>query len=390
MSNMKNTDSRHKRSEIRQRWASAGRLVVKVGSNTLTGGGGKLDQDYIQTLAGFICSLRRRGCDVLLVTSGAIRVGQELMRMEDRPVTIPAKQAAAAVGQSELMHIYAQAFGKYDQTVAQILLTRGDMADRRRYLNTRNALTSLFAAGVLPIANENDTVAVEEIRFGDNDTLAALLAGLCQADLLLNLSDVDGMYTADPRRDPQARRIEVVEKLTPEIEKAAAGAGSKAGTGGMTTKLAAARICMNSGIAMVIAAGRDLDKLASLPEEDVFPGTVFLPRRSTLTGRKRWLAFSRHPKGRLEINDGAVKALAVGGGSLLPVGITSVNGEFVAGDLVGIIDSQGREVARGLSNYSSGEARIIAGRHCNEIEPLLGHDSYDEIVHRDNMVITGG
>lgn len=387
---MKNKDNKDKRAEIRRRWTNARRLVIKVGSNTLTGGGGKLDQDYIHALAGFICGLRRRGSDVLLVTSGAVRVGQELMGMEDKPSTIPDKQAAAAVGQSELMNIYAQAFGRYGQTVAQILLTRGDMADRRRYLNARNALTSLFAAGVLPIANENDTVAVEEIRFGDNDTLAALLAGLCQADLLLNLSDVDGMHTADPRHDSKARRIEVVERLTPEIERAATGAGSTAGTGGMTTKLAAARICMNSGIVMVIAAGRELDRLASFAKEESFPGTVFLPRRSTLTGRKRWLAFSRYPKGKLEINDGAVKALTIGGGSLLPVGMVGVNGEFAAGDLVGIIDAQGREVARGLSNYSSSEARVIAGRHGDEIEKLLGHASYDEIVHRDNMVITGG
>jgi glutamate 5-kinase len=390
MLNMKNKDNKDKRSEIRQRWINAKRLVIKVGSNTLTGGGGKLDQDYIHALAGFICDLRRRGSDVLLVTSGAVRVGQELMGMEDKPSTIPDKQAAAAVGQSELMNIYAQAFGRYGQIVAQILLTRGDMADRRRYLNARNALTSLFAAGVLPIANENDTVAIEEIRFGDNDTLAALLAGLCQADLLLNLSDVDGMYTADPRHDFGARRIEVVERLTPEIERAAAGAGSIAGTGGMATKLAAARICMNSGIVMVIAAGRELGRLISFSKEESFPGTVFLPRRSTLTGRKGWLAFSRHPKGRLEINDGAVKALTTNGGSLLPVGMVGVNGEFAAGDLVGIIDIQGREVARGLSNYSSSEARIIAGRHGDEIEKLLGHASYDEIVHRDNMVITGG
>jgi glutamate 5-kinase len=361
------------------------RLVVKVGTSTVTHPTGKLNLGGLEQVVRQVADAANAGCEVALVSSGAVGAGLGRLGWTRRPATIPEKQAVAAVGQSLLMQLYEKLFAEYGLTIAQVLLTREDVADRRRYLNARTTLLTLLAYGVVPIINENDTVAVEELHFGDNDTLSALVASLISADLLVILSDIDGLFTADPRKDPAATLVPRVEEVTPEVEALAGGAGTARGTGGMQTKLAAAKIAQNSGVNLVIAnATRPAVLADALAERPV--GTWF-PARGRLGSRKQWIAFNVPPTGRLVVDAGARRALAERGKSLLPSGVLSVEGEFEAGDAVAILDPEGGEFARGLTNYSAADLRRLLGLRTPEIAEVLGERLYEEAVHRDNLVL---
>ncbi|HZV82775.1 MAG TPA: glutamate 5-kinase [Geobacteraceae bacterium] len=370
---------RHTLKEIR-------RVVIKIGSQVLTSGDQDLDTSFVTDLAAQVATARKNGLEVLLVTSGAIAAGRGALGLTTRPKTIPQKQAAAAVGQSRLMRAYEDAFASHGINVAQLLLTRGDLADRTRYLNARATLETLLECGVVPIINENDTVAVEEIKFGDNDSLSALATNLVDANLLVILTDIDGLYDADPRKNPEAQLITVVKTVTKELERGAGGTGSTVGTGGMATKLAAAKKAGKSGAATVIANGT-VDGIVSrvLAGEDV--GTLILPAATSLTSRKHWIAFTLRPQGRVTVDAGASTVLRQEGKSLLPSGIVSVEGNFVRGACVRVCDPEGSEFARGITDYASDEINLILGRRSSEIEEILGFRYGDEIIHRDNMVL---
>lgn len=362
------------------------RIVVKVGSSSLTHDTGKLNLAQLERLVRQLADLHHQDLEVVLVSSGAVGAGMGKLGMKKRPKTIPEKQAAAAVGQGILLHMYEKMFAEYGQTVAQVLLTRQDVEDRGRFLNARNALLTLLRYGVIPIINENDTVAVDEIRIGDNDTLSAMVASLVEADLLLLLTDIDGLYTNNPKTDPDATLLSLVEEITPEIEKLAGGAGSELGTGGMTTKLAAGRIATNSGVGMIIASS----KRPNVVQEAVAGlevGTFFCPGGHRLDCRKRWLAFGSPVQGRIHVDDGAEGAISTKGKSLLCSGIVSVEGDFVEGNAVSIVNSQGLEFAKGIVNYPSGEIDKIRGAQSKDIKRILGHKDYDEVIHRDNLVL---
>ena len=361
------------------------RVVVKVGSGLVADAGTGPDPARIGRLAADLAAIAARPLEVALVSSGAIASGTARLGLKERPRSIPEKQAAAAAGQVALMWHYEQAFAAHGRRVAQILLTQEDISHRARYLNARNTLLTLLGYGVLPIINENDTVAVEEIKVGDNDNLAALVAYLVEADLLVLLSDTDGLYTGDPHRAPTARRIELVETITPEMERLA-GAQGPLGTGGMVTKLRAAQKAMAAGIPMVIADGRRAGVLeAILGGEPV--GTYFKPRDDRLTARKRWIAFATPTVGSLEVDAGARRALVERGKSLLPSGVVKVEGEFSAGDAVSVRDAEGREFARGIVNYEAREVARIMGAKTGDIERILGYRVVDEVIHRDDLVI---
>jgi len=339
----------------------------------------------MERLAREITDLNNRGMEVVLVTSGAIGAGVSRLGLSKRPTTLPAQQAVAAVGQGLLMQVYEKLFSEYGQVVAQVLLTREDLNSRERYLNSRHTLLELLRYRVVPIVNENDTVAVDEIRFGDNDTLSALVAALMGADLLLVLSDVDGVYTSDPRMNPDARLLDIVTSID-DVAQAAGGAGSTRGTGGMVTKFQAAKIASRSGIPMIIAQGSQEGVIhAAVDGESV--GTLFLPEADRLNSRKQWLAFYHQPQGRVYIDGGAKTALLESGKSLLPIGITEVAGSFAAGDLIAVLDQEEREIGRGLSNYTSVEVGQIKGHRSDAIVQILGHKDYDEVIHRDNLVL---
>jgi glutamate 5-kinase len=372
--------------DARRALTHARRLVVKVGSGLVTAPGLGPDPDRIERLAGDIAAARRDEREVALVSSGAIATGMARLALAERPRSIPEKQAAAAVGQSALMWQYEIAFKRHGLAVGQVLLTAQDIGDRTRYLNARNTLLALLGFGVVPIVNENDTVAVEEIKVGDNDNLSALVASLVEADLLVLLTDVDGLYTADPARDPGAAKLDLVETLTDEILTMAGAHEDGVSVGGMATKLQAAQKAAASGVPMVIASGREPGVLGRiLAGEPV--GTCFLPRADRLGARKRWIAFAVPPQGRLAVDAGAARALTRQGRSLLPSGVTGVEGEFEAGDVVAVVDGDGREFARGLVNFEAGELRRIRGAKTQEIETRLGYKSVDEVIHRDNLVI---
>ena len=345
-----------------------------------------MDPDRIDALAAEIARVRE-GREVVLVTSGAITTGVARLTLARRPRSIPEKQAAAAVGQSALMWHYEAAFKRHGIPVGQVLLTAQDIGDRTRYLNARNTLLALLRFDVLPIVNENDTVAVEEIKVGDNDNLSALVASLIDADLLVLLTDVDGLYTANPARDAGARKLDTVLAVTEEIERLAWARDSEVGVGGMVTKLQAAQKAAAAGIPMIIGSGREEGVLArALAGETV--GTYFAPRADRLTARKRWIAFAVSPQGRLAVDAGALSALTQQGKSLLPSGLVGVEGEFAAGDVVAVIDESGRrEFARGLVNFDADELRRIRGAKTREIEGRLGYKAVDEVIHRDNLVI---
>ncbi len=361
------------------------RLVVKVGSGLVAEAGLGPDQARIGRLACELSAIAARPLEIALVSSGAIASGTARLGLRERPRSIPEKQAAAAIGQVALMWHYEQAFAAHGRRVAQILLTQEDISHRARFLNARNTLLTLLGHGVLPVVNENDTVAVEEIKVGDNDNLAALVAYLVEADLLVLLTDTDGLYTGDPRRDPAARRIETVEAIAPEMERRA-GAEGVLGTGGMVTKLQAAQKAMAAGIPMVIADGRKPGVLDAVLRGDPV-GTYFAPRGDRLAARKRWIAFAIPPQGALAVDAGARRALVQGGKSLLPSGVVKVEGEFAAGDAVAVRDAAGQEFARGIVNYDAREVALLRGARTADIERILGYRVGDEVIHRDNLVI---
>ena len=363
------------------------RIVIKVGSSTITYGNGKRNFSRIDRLAREIADLANQGKEIILVSSGAVAVGVDRLGLAAKPKTIPGKQAAAAVGQGVLMHTYEKIFAEYGQIVAQVLLTRVDSVDRHRYTNSRNTFLALLEHKVIPIVNENDVVAIDELKIGDNDILSALVAGIVDADLLIILSDIDGLYTANPQNDPNAKLVPEVTDITPEIEASAGDAGSKVGTGGMFTKIQAAKMATSSGINMVIASGEEKDAISRILEGEEI-GTLFVSRENRLQFRKRWLAFGARIAGKIVVDDGCAKAVRKAGGcSILPAGITDVEGEFEAGNTISVVNKNGHELARGLANYSSEELDMIKGAKTSEIENILGHKHFDEVIHRDDLVI---
>jgi len=362
-------------------------IVVKLGTSSLTSGTSKISPPFLVELARQVTQLHSDGHQVILVSSGAIAAGREKLGFPQLPKDLPAKQMLSAIGQPRLMAIYEQVFGLYGLTLAQVLLTRTDLADRRRYLNARNTLTALLSHGAIPIINENDTVATEEIRVGDNDNLSALVANVVEADLLILLTDQLGLFTADPRNNPDAKLVEEIStpEIPQEIWEAASGSGTKLGTGGMVTKLQAADLARRSGTTVVIAQGTEPNILPrSANKERV--GTRFSPVISALESRKRFILAGRLAPGQITVNKGAADAVDRGG-SLLPIGITQVSGEFDRGDTVRVLDESGRELARGISNYSSADLARLRGRHSDEIESLLGYDYGDEVIHRNDLVL---
>ena len=368
------------------RLANAKRLVVKVGSALVTNNGTGLDLNAIGDWARQIATLRAQGREIILVSSGAVACGVQRLGWGRRPKTVHEKQAAAAVGQAGLVEAYEAAFGKHGLRTAQILLTHDDLADRKRYLNARSTLTTLLELGVVPIINENDTVITDEIKFGDNDTLGALVANLIEADALIILTDQKGLYTADPRKDPNATLIQEAAAGDESLEAMAGGAGSQVGTGGMITKVIAAKRAARSGAHTAIASGREIDPIIRLAAGEPV-GTLLISQTQPLAARKQWLADHLQLAGRLVLDAGATEALRQGK-SLLPIGVVSVEGEFERGAAVACIAPNGQEVARGLSNYGSGEARLIARKTTADIENILGYVDEPEIIHRDNLILS--
>ncbi|MEO0435511.1 MAG: glutamate 5-kinase [Pseudomonadota bacterium] len=359
--------------------------VVKVGSALLTENGKSINDDLIDALAEELCYLRARDCRVLLVTSGAVAAGLLRLNESERPTQVHELQAAAAIGQSVLMRRYEEAFARRQLLTAQILLGHDDIAARDRYLNARGALQTLLARGVVPIINENDTVATDEIRFGDNDTLAALVANLVDADVLVLLTDQSGLYDADPRSNAQASLLTRIEATHPSLDKVA-GAGGALGRGGMVTKVRAARLAARSGTETLILSGLESRPLQRLVEGEEL-GTWLESHREPQAARRQWLAGLVTYQGVLELDAGAVTVIRESGKSLLPVGVTAVQGNFARGDIVLCKDPDGLEVARGLVNYSSDESRRILRKSSQEIASALGYKGEDELIHRDNMVI---
>ncbi|MFA5535843.1 MAG: glutamate 5-kinase [Bacillota bacterium] len=362
------------------------RIVVKVGTSTLTHPTGKLDLRQMEKLVRELANLANQGKEIILVSSGSVGAGMGRLGFGKRPRNLREKQAIAAVGQGILLHMYEKIFAEYGLIVAQILLTRDDFADRRRYLNISHTFSQLLEYGVLPIVNENDTTAVDELKFGDNDRLAALVAGAIDADLLVLLTDIKGLYDAHPKLHPDAKMISLIEEITPQVEALAGGAGSDLGTGGMNTKIQAAKICTNYGVPMVIADGTEKEVLHQILDGKQV-GTLFLPREEKLCGRKKWLAYGSPPVGKIKIDEGAANALVKEGKSLLPIGIINITGSFEAGATVSVVDSREVEIARGIANYNAIELDKIKGKKTKEIESILGHKDYDEAIQRDNLVL---
>ncbi len=360
------------------------RIVVKVGSSTISEGA-HLNEAALDGLVHDLALVKQDSVEVILVTSGAIAAGWPQLGLKQRPNTLPHLQAAAAVGQIRLMAAYKDRFSNYGQRAASMLLTRDDFSNRERYTRMNDTMRALLHFGVIPIINENDTVAVDEIKVGDNDTLSAYVTNLAQAQLLVILSDQAGFYTADPRHDPNSELIHTVTTISEEIWQAAGTAGTTSGTGGMVTKLRAAEIVTSSGEMMVMAHGREPLVVTRLLKGELL-GTLFLPQ-SRISGRKRWIAYSRPPKGRLIVDNGARDALVRGGKSLLPAGIRRVEGNFDYSDTVSCLTEDGVEFARGLANYNAVDAAKLAGKHTKDIENILGYRDYDEIIHRDNLVL---
>ncbi len=364
----------------------AHRAVVKVGSSLVTNEGRGLDADAISRWARQIAGLRAAGKQIVVVSSGAVAEGMQRLGWVRRPQQIHELQAAAAVGQMGLAQAYETQFRALGLHSAQVLLTHADLADRARYLNARSTLFTLLNLGVVPVINENDTVVTDEIKFGDNDTLAALVTNLVEADVLVILTDQTGLYSADPRRDAQANLVTSAIAGAPELEAMAGGAGSAIARGGMLTKVLAAKRAARSGAHTLIASGREPDVLLRLAAGEAI-GSELTASMPVLTARKQWLADHLLVKGRVVVDDGAATALASGGRSLLPIGVMEVIGEFRRGDVVGCVSRQGREIARGLINYSSADARQIVRKPTGEIEAILGFIEEPELIHRDNLVL---
>ena len=369
----------------RERLQNAKRIVVKVGSSTLTYPTGMLNLARIERLVRELADLANKGKEVILVSSGAVAAGMAQLHIDERPKSVPEKQALAAVGQGILLHIYEKFFAEYGKVVGQVLLTRENSLRHGQYINSRNALLAMLNKGIIPIINENDAVAVEELKIGDNDTLSATVATLVDADVLIILSDVDGVYSANPQKDKNAKLLSQIEQITPEIEQLAGGSGSRFGTGGMYTKILAAKIAVSSGVMMVIASGSKngvLARIMSGAEE----GTFFVGKEFHLRARKSWLAFGRNIKGVIMVDEGCEKALQ-GGSSLLPAGIISSEGDFLKGETVRVLSAEGREIARGIAEYDAEVLKKISGWQTEEIKKNIDANSSEEAIHRDNMVL---
>lgn len=371
----------------REALKKAKRIVIKVGTSTITYANGKRNFSQIDRLAREISDLQNQGKEMILVTSGAVAVGVDRMGLPGKPKTIPGKQAAAAVGQGVLMHTYEKFFADYGQIVAQVLITKTEAIDRHRYTNTRNTFMELMRQRVIPIVNENDVVALDELKIGDNDNMSALVAGIVDADLVIILSDVDGLYTANPQTHPDAVIVPEVAEITSEIEASAGGIGSARGTGGMATKIQAAKAATSSGIHLVIASGTEKNAITRVLQGEEL-GTLFVSRENRLQFRKRWLAFGAKIAGSIVVDEGCAKAIRKAGGcSILPAGVFAVQGDFLPGSTVSVIDKDAHELARGLVHYSSAELEQIKGCNSGEIANILGHKNFDEVIHRDDLVI---
>jgi len=362
------------------------RIVVKVGSSLVTNQGAGLDAGAIASWAKQIAALRENGSEVVLVSSGAIAEGMQRLGWKQRPSAVHELQAAAAVGQMGLVQVYESCFREHGLHAAQVLLTHADLADRERYLNARSTLRTLLNLGVIPIINENDTVVTDEIKFGDNDTLGALVANLIEADALIILTDQSGLYSADPRKDASAKLLDVAQAGDPQLESMAGGAGSHIGRGGMITKVLAAKRAARSGAHTAIASGHERDVLPRLLRGENI-GTLLVAPQMTLAARKQWLADHLQVSGKIKLDGGAVRALRSEGKSLLPIGVTEVSGEFERGAVVAILDADSNDIARGLANYNAAEARRIARHASSEMESILGYGGELELIHRDNLVL---
>lgn len=359
--------------------------VVKLGSGVLTIDNG-LNTDVISAITEQVSELIDSGIQVIMVSSGAVASGMKKMGRDAKPASTPAKQATAAIGQAGLILEYEKAFSRFQKKTAQILLTHNDLVNKKRHLNARNTLTTLLDWKVIPIINENDTVATDELKFGDNDNLSAMIALLLNADVLINLTDIDGLYDRDPRNNPEARFMPVIETIGKSLEKVASSIPGAVGTGGMLSKIKAARKATAAGIPMFIASGKEPDILRNLFSGNE-KGTFFVPKNGRMESKKRWLAFNARPEGALTLDQGAVKAILKNGKSLLPSGIVEVNGDFRIGDAVSCQDVDGNLLATGLTNYSASDIRKIRGKKSGEIETILGSKNDDEVIHRNNMAI---
>jgi glutamate 5-kinase len=366
--------------------SNVNRVIIKIGSSMLTDSNGSLSESVFEKLALEISKIRDKNIEVIVVSSGAIASGMKKLGIVKRPKEISMKQAIAAAGQSTLIWHYERAFSVFNQNVAQILLTLDGLSDRKRYLNARKTLITLLAMGIIPIVNENDTVAIEEIMLGDNDNLAAHITSLIEADLLIMLTDIEGLYSKDPRKNKDAELISLIERIGEEIENTAGDTLGRATIGGMRTKIEAAKMAAAFGVPTIIANGKNGSTL-----EDIFEGkevgTLFLPSERILSGRKHWIAFTLKSAGEIVIDDGAKKAISSSGKSLLPSGIKEVHGNFGVGESVTCIDENGTEVARGLTSYSAGDIRKIMGSKTSEVEGILGYKYSDEVIHRDDLAV---
>ncbi|MES9863343.1 MAG: glutamate 5-kinase [Candidatus Thiodiazotropha sp. LLP2] len=370
----------------REKITSSRRWVIKIGSALLTADGKGLSHDLLSAWVEQMSALRHAGNEVVLVSSGAVAEGMSRMGWRARPHNLNELQAAAAIGQMGLVHAWEAGFQKYDLHTAQILLTRDDLENRSRYLNGRSTLRTLLELGVIPVVNENDTVTTDELRFGDNDTLAALVANLIEADLLVLLTDQEGLFDADPRFNPDASMIKMTRVDNPQLDAVAGGSASGLGLGGMVTKVRAARLAARSGTGTIIASGRTQHVLDAISRgEEV--GTLLVPVQERQAARKRWLAGQLQPRGSLTLDDGAVRVLREQGSSLLAVGVSDVQGDFARGEVVVCLDHAGNEVARGLVNYDAQETMRLKGKPSNRFEEILGYVDEDELIHRDNLVI---
>jgi glutamate 5-kinase len=364
---------------------SVRRIVLKLGSSVVTNDEG-LDRAVMDEIVDDVCRYKKQGKEFIMVSSGAIAAGAQRLNFREGARTIPQKQAAASVGQTRLMAAYEEAFGRHGVTVGQMLLTRDDLTHRSRYLNARNTLMTLLSLGAVPIINENDTVVVQEIRFGDNDNLSALVATLADADLLFVLSDIEGFMDCDPRTSADACLIPLIEEITPELRNLASDVPSRVGRGGMASKLQAAEVVRVAGIPMIIAGGKIPGIVTRILEAELC-GTFILPAKEKISARKHWIRYNLAPEGELEVDEGAAHAITHNGKSLLPIGVTRIQGHFDHGAAVLVCDSQGKKLAVGLVNYSSDEVAKIMGRQAIEIDWILGYRSNDEVVHADNLAL---
>ena len=370
----------------RQRLQEAKRIVVKVGTSTLTHETGKLNLNRIDKLIREIADLKNQGKEMILVSSGAIAAGLGKLGLDKKPDSIPEKQAVAAIGQGVLMHIYEKLFAEYGQVMGQVLLTKENSVQHHQYIHSRNSLLAQLAMGAVPVINENDAVAVDEIKIGDNDNLSAMVATLVDADALIILSDIEGLYTANPATHPEAELISEIPEITPQVESIAGGAGSKLGTGGMMTKIQAAQIAMSAGVTMVIASGSREGVLREVLNGQNI-GTVFPARESHLRVRKSWLAFGKRLAGEIVVDAGCAAAMRDKGSSLLPAGVVACAGDFAAGSTVRVLTETQQEIARGIVNFDMSTLSRVMGHKSEEITRLVGENVPEEVIHRDNMVL---